>query len=162
MYFLGFLSLFPVGVGDGSAVTMSTQYEHKSSSFINQQNKVHIPKQLQPLIGWLPLTIYGHNCCNWSRAPSQRGSDDKAGSGTEARSGSTTVPLRQRSMLSALPSQQCSASTALRAHLRHKAWIAQRHKTMSSLVQPGLHNSPFLFFSKPGVVDHPGNSFLRQ
>jgi len=43
--------LTSVGVGDGSAVTMSTQYEHKSFCPINQQNKAYIPKQLQPLNG---------------------------------------------------------------------------------------------------------------
>jgi len=32
-----------VGVEDGSAVTMSPQYEYKLFSLISQQNKVYIP-----------------------------------------------------------------------------------------------------------------------
>ena len=96
--------------------------------------------------------------CNWCRASSPCGSDDKAGSGEEAGSGSAAVPLRQRSVFATLLSQQCSAFTAYQTCLRYKAWVAQRHQTMSPLFQPGLHNSPFLFLSKLGIVNHPGKS----
>jgi len=77
--------------------------------------------------------------CDWCRASSPCGSDDKAGSGEEAGSGSAAVPLRQRSVFATLLSQQCSAFTAFQAYLRYWAWVAQWHQTMPPLVQPGLH-----------------------
>jgi len=40
-----------VGVGYGSVVRMSPQYDYRSFTFISQQNKVYIAKQLQHLIG---------------------------------------------------------------------------------------------------------------
>jgi len=67
------------------------------------------------------------------------GSGDVAGSSNVAGSGDVTVPLRQRSVFATLLSQQCSAFSAFQAYLQDKAWVAQRHQTMSSLVQPGLH-----------------------
>jgi len=99
--------------------------------------------------------------CDWRRASSPCGSDDNAGSGEEAGSGNAAVPLCQRSMFATLLSQQCSAFTAFQAYLWYRAWVAQRHHTMSPLVQPGLHNSPFLFLSKPDTVNHPGESFFK-
>jgi len=100
--------------------------------------------------------------CDWCRTSSPCGSDNKAESSEEAGSGSVAAPSCTSAPRSPLhPPQQCSALTALQARLRHKAWVVQQHQTMSPLVQPGLHNSPFLFLSKPGTVDHPGESFLK-
>jgi len=76
------------------------------------------------------------------------GNDSVAGSDSAAGNGDVTVPLLQCPELVALPSQQGSVFAALKAHLRIGTWVAQRHQAMSPLVQPGLHNSPFLFFEK--------------
>jgi len=78
---------------------------------------------------------------DWCRDSSPCGSDYKAGSGEEAGSGNAAFPLRQRSVFATLLSHQCSAFTAYQTYLRYKAWVAQRHQTMSPLVQPGLHIS---------------------
>ena len=40
-----------VGVGYGNVVTMWPQYEYRSFTFISQQKKVYIAKQLQHLDG---------------------------------------------------------------------------------------------------------------
>jgi len=82
--------------------------------------------------------------CDWCRVSSPCGSDDKAGSGEEAGSGCAAVPLRQHSTFATLLSQQCSAFTAYQTYLRYKAWVAQRHQTMSPLAQPGLHINLYL------------------
>jgi len=89
------------------------------------------------------------------------GNDSVAGSDSAAGNGDVTVPLLQCPELIALPSQQGSVLAALKAHLWIGTWIAQRHQAMSPLVQPGLHNSPFLFFSKPGMLRHLGESLFK-
>jgi len=63
----------------------------------------------------------------------QEGRDSVAGNGD------VTVPLLQCPELVVLPSQQGFVSTAPKAHLQIRTWVAQRHQAMSPLVQPGLH-----------------------
>jgi len=73
------------------------------------------------------------------------GNDSVAGSDSAAGNGDVKVPLLQCPELVALPSQEGSVSTALKAHLRIGTWVAQRQQAMSPLVQPGLHS--FYLFS---------------
>jgi len=54
--------------------------------------------------------------CDWCKASSPCGSDNKARSGDMAGSGKVAVPLRQRSGFAALLLQQCSAFAAFKAY----------------------------------------------
>jgi len=73
-----------------------------------------------------------------------------AGSDSAAENGNVAVPLLQCPELVALPSQQGSVFTTLKAHLRIGTWVAQWHQAMSPLVQPGLHTSPYLWQKSAG------------
>jgi len=55
--------------------------------------------------------------CDWCRASSPCGSDDKAGSGGVAGSGDVAVLLRQHSVCATLLLQQCSVFAAFKAYL---------------------------------------------
>jgi len=96
----------------------------------------------------------------WQKNDSVAGSDSTE-SDSAAGNGDVTVPLFQCPELVALPSQQGSVFATPKAHLRIGTWVAQRHQAMSPLVQTGLHNSPFLFLSKPGMLRHLGESLFK-
>jgi len=80
----------------------------------------------------------------------QEGSDSVAGNGDVPR-----VPV-SRACRSAFP----AGFRVSRSQGSLPDWNlgCSTHQTMSPLDQPGLHNSPFLFLSKPGLLRHLGES----
>jgi len=83
----------------------------------------------------------------------QEGSDSVAGNGdvppspvSRARRSAFPAGFRVSRSQGSLPNQNLGCSM---------------HQAMSPLVQPGLHNSPLLFLSKPGLLRHLGESLFK-